>query len=569
MHDFWRRIGGPDAISWVTAVVMPPVIYAINIAGSGVTLQTAFWPLTLSSAASIVAMFAWLFAAKYTLLRNTASTPRPMRTMLVILISLVLRAWVFDTLLQAFGATTESEFWFRLIVAIPVFGVAIPLTGYLVSLSRDYSRNSAQTRQALAELETAQATAKEMVTNYRTELQNRVRTEIEAELANILAETPDRALDQVRHTIEDVVRPLSQQLTSETQIVSEPELAAGSRTNWLDVLRNATVGNPVHPIIVSVWVSGTALFWTLLRINAPVAFAFGLVAFVMVGLTLQATRWLWNLRIHRLSSPWQALCYSFALVLGTVFTNLVATRMPILGSQYTSTTWIATAVLVLAAGWSVAVIFSLRRELARSARELTQAQNELHEQYVRINTTLRLQQVAIGRVVHGPVQDALSAAGIRLARSLGLHESVTGLLAELRRSIDASLRDLASAPKQNVVALLADLQELWDGAVEIRGDLTPDALDALERHHASAITVVEIVREACSNAIRHGNAEHIEVKIDPQPSSLQVIVQNTKKPIDAAAARGVGSTILNELCLDWSIVSTDGQTTLSARVPLV
>lgn len=553
----------------MTAVSTPLVAYALNITGSGVSLDEHFWALTASSFVSIAVMLGVLFGAKYTILRGAASQPNPVGTLAVILLSQVLRAWVFDQLLVASGVAEHSEFWFRLVAAIPVFGVSIPLTGYLVSLSRDYSRTAAQTRLIRAELDAAQATAQQVIAEHRDVLQHRVRAVLEAEIAALMTEAPERALTQVQHIIDEVVRPLSRELTNEIHAVAEPELEVPKRADWLAVVRNVMNGTPIHPLLIAGWIAFVGMLWVFLRIDPAMSLLYSVMVFGIVGATLQVAKWLWSAYSQRIRPVWRAFWYTAALVLSTLLVNFVTSLIPVFAVHLSGSIWVSNTMLVLSAGWSVALVLSLRREQQRSLAELEVAQRELREQYVRLNTALRLQQVSIGRAVHGPVQDALSAAAIRLARAVGSGEAAAELVAELRGSVAASLHNLASDSQQNLAALLAGLQELWAGSVEIRFELSTEVDELLAMHPASAMTASEVVRGACANAIRHGRATEVELEVSCDSLGLQVVVTDNGSGFGGLRAPGIGSATLNELCLNWSLSRAGDQTVLTALVPIV
>ena len=71
------------------------------------------------------------------------------------------------------------------------------------------------------------------------------------------------------------------------------------------------------------------------------------------------------------------------------------------------------------------------------------------------------------------------------------------------------------------------------------------------------------MREAVSNAVKHGNADEIEItaKLNDGVIDLQVI-NNGKPPTEKQASTGYGTRILNELTLSWSLREIDSEKTV-------
>jgi glucose-6-phosphate-specific signal transduction histidine kinase len=83
--------------------------------------------------------------------------------------------------------------------------------------------------------------------------------------------------------------------------------------------------------------------------------------------------------------------------------------------------------------------------------------------------------------------------------------------------------------------------------------------------------VNEICKEAVSNAVRHGEAKNITISIDRSADELLVIeAADNGRGIESDAIPGVGSRMLDDLSVDWSISNNRGtaRTVLAAHLPL-
>lgn len=517
-----------------------------------------------------VLFFAGVWVAQRLFIRRLPRFPAFFVLFSVLLLFAVLRGILLGELLVAFGVTSDVFFWQRAWASVTNLGV---LT-VLLAVSYGLLSESVQVRRDLLAKHEQLVALTELSSRERLEQNQQLLSKVRAQLAYALrlsdTDTPERTLTVLRSSIDDVVRPLSRQLTTEIRTLPEPELTIPRRTDWFAVVRNVMERNPVHPLVLTVWVTLSALLQALLRMPVASALLYGVLLFAVGFAALSGARWLWARFMHWVGAGWRAVWYSVTLVISALIVIAVTTQLPEVAARYNPFTWGSNVMIMLTAGWGIAFVASLRNEQVLSAQQLVLARRDLHEQYVCLNTALRLQQVSIGRAVHGKVQDALSAAAFRLARAIEQGDASPEMISELQRSVAESINRVGSGgAKQNVPVLLGELQELWAGSVSIHADLPPHTAQVLDAYPASAMTVSEVVREACSNAIRHGEATEVTISIEAELNQLRVTVQNSGKPVAETISAGVGNTVLNELCLEWSLTSHNGMTTLVAVVPLV
>ena len=185
------------------------------------------------------------------------------------------------------------------------------------------------------------------------------------------------------------------------------------------------------------------------------------------------------------------------------------------------------------------------------------------------------QQLWLGRrawqfVVHGTVQSALTAALTRLQASPEPERYVLNRVAEdLERARQALL-----APPVRTIDLpdsIAQLKATWRGICDIRTNISDRAARALRSNNDACLCVNEIIKEAVSNAVRHGEAKVVNISIDRHDDfSLEIEVSNDGVPLRAQNKLGVGSRLIEELTTDWSIDSSKatGLTVFKANLPL-
>lgn len=173
-------------------------------------------------------------------------------------------------------------------------------------------------------------------------------------------------------------------------------------------------------------------------------------------------------------------------------------------------------------------------------------------------------------VVHGTVQAALTAAITRLSSGEELEQyQIDMVMQDLNRAKEA----LSKTPEIDVdlTQALQNLVSTWSGICQVKFSLTERATRALARDTDARMCVNEICKEAVSNAVRHGEATEVSVSIDRTNDELLAIkISNNGRQLSSKLNRGVGSSMLDELTLSWSLVNNRVTATvdLEAMLPI-
>lgn len=570
MTSFWRRVGGTEAISWVMWCFAVPTILAINVFASGVNLSQHGMSLVIASLGSVIAMMGWLFAAKFTLLRGARVHPMPVSTLAVFLVAAFVRALVFDQLLLFFGATQTPELGYRFFSSLPAFLISFVVVAYIVSLAKDFSRNIAEYQVTAKGLSQLRDSAHARISAKREELSSRVRKLLDSQIRELLTDTPDQALERMRRTIDDVVRPLSHELNAQMPDFTLASASPPARIEWKSVIRNAMDENPIRPLLFASWIACSAVIFITLRHQLGAGLLYTIAAFLVAYLGLHLGRWLWNRFFAKSGFLMRSICFTLWLAALAALLNAVAQW--VFGETFTHgyLVW-PQMVLSVVTGWFIALVFSLEREYARSTNELSAAQARVKDELLRLTTAFRLQQRAISRALHGPIQDVLSAATFRLATAIEEGSAEEELLTELQRSIADTLYliDVGELESVDVEQMLTEIGALWSGLTQVEWSMDAVTAHTLKKHSASAVSVAEILREACANAIRHGKARRVEVRVRKVEHLIEVEVRNNGHPVTADAPLGMGTSLLDDLTTRWSRDVENDTTVLRATVPLV
>ena len=154
-------------------------------------------------------------------------------------------------------------------------------------------------------------------------------------------------------------------------------------------------------------------------------------------------------------------------------------------------------------------------------------------------------------VIYGTVQAALTAALTRLSTKTQI-TSVELALQDLERAQN-SLRSTPTSDVDLSVAML-ELADTWRGICEVTTYFHDSALTGLEQSANARVCFNEIAKEVVSNAVRHGQAKQvtIETRISGK-GILSLKASNNGALLPENFEQGVGSQMLDELCIDWSL----------------
>lgn len=571
VRDAWRRVGSADALDPRAFPVLAAGVVAANLGGSGVPLPERLPALLAASALSLVAVFAVLLAARRLLFpgRPTDAEARPVAVLAVFLVALLVRAAVFDAALVALGATETPAVAVRFLVSLPGMGGGLVLIAYATSLVRSYTRDLAALRSVSAATDELIDVAAARAAAERQRMAAAVRARVAPALEALPADTPATARARLSDAIDGIVRPLSHELTRHLAPLGDLPALPSPQPRGTDVLRRAMTGEPIRPFAVTAGIAVTTPAFATALWGVGPGLLFSAVAVGGTFVILVAGRWLWRRTMGTAGPGTRAMCFSAFLVFSGLLMNVPLSMLPGIRAD---PLWLAIAdtALGLLYGWGLAILASLARETRCTSEKLAHAQRDHRALLARLTGALRAQHRAVGVVLHGPVQDALHAAVARIADALRAGTADAALLARLRDEIaDALLLvDRAERETPPIEVTLGGIAALWEGIAEVTWSVAAPVPALLADDPVARDGVTEIVRETCSNAIRHADAPDVAVRVDAADGGIRIRVRNTAVAPPADGPAGFGTVLLDELAPGWSRTWADGVTEVRALVPL-
>ena len=226
-------------------------------------------------------------------------------------------------------------------------------------------------------------------------------------------------------------------------------------------------------------------------------------------------------------------------------------------------------VIVPIFGWFIALGGAAQAESERLENAYNEGIAQLSWLKARLNLVNWYEQGEFARVLHGPVQSAINKGVIKLGSADAA--SRPAVIAEVRAGITSALAPELrwEGERRRFEELCDDLALTWADLCQIDFAISPAARAAINTDPACASLSWDVIHESCSNAIKHGKARWISVRItDPVDRVLTIDVVNNGEPAEVQSKPGMGSNMLDACTLSWSRTRKGGQTTLQARLPI-
>jgi signal transduction histidine kinase len=564
------RLGRPDAINWVTAVVALVLMVPAAIISAGVDFsgrEVAFTAIVLFRVSVMLAIFA---LGKVALIRFARIRPQPLITLGTFWVAIIIATTVFDLLLVVNGFAEESQLSQRLRTTFLGSTAALVLSSLLVTYARDFSRSNAELIQKLEELQRSKADAGERILARKAQLITTIKDSINAELAHFRGANPVTDSTVMQTLIDDVVRPLSYSLNRDFPVDDTVDVLPEEKTiDWYRVVQAAFAANPFRWVAFPIGIG--LISASFLILNFGLAGIYGTVLLLALsGGMFWGFGMAWRFLPQRLPTAIRALVFSAAHLPVGVATSWAVTLVTGFNVLQPVRLWSFVAIVVLIS-WSVTLVAATLGLLRDTNDTLKTTVEELKREVIITSNSYRQLHKGISRLLHGPVQEAITSSMLRLQGGSDTVE-VSGYADVIRERIAVALELLnqPALPVTDLKKVLEELQELWSGVVSINYSVADSDSKLIGSDRMASFAVAELVREACSNATRHGHANRIDIslKVVARERAIELVVDNDGAPIPRSSQPGIGSQLFDEQTLSWSRKRVGSRVRVRAKLPM-
>jgi signal transduction histidine kinase len=518
----------------------------------------------------LIAVLGYLsVAAVLRLARNLLSgkTPPAIVYLLVFLLAGFVRGVVIFQVGTEFGVIPPDEWQYRLLGSPLFILVSLSLVTVLVS-------NSVRATKELANLETSRLVLEKRLSSMRAEI-SRMNSEVAGNVSGLISPVIQelmvkikgskelaREIQELRTTVDEVVRPLSIAIAEKTDEMSSPQVAAAKvsiRENFrLD--SKLQVANQIVPFWSSALITLISTPAAVVFYGQDAALALALLAVSTVA-TLELAYFIFR-RVQLRSIA--ALLLQVAIFATAGGAAILALSLANLSAGLYPAARIITVTMII----GLAMFIGQIRQTQRYASQ--QKAREVNEQLELLNSQARrelwLNRRRIATVLHGPVQAALYASAMRLAQSSRPSKKlIQSVNQDLADALDVLKFD--SLEETDLRDVIGQITEVWSGTCEIYSNISKAVYQVTKKNPLVGEAVTEVLREAVSNAIKHGSATEIEIDAKVTAKLVVIsIVNNGKSPVNSRG-NGFGSKLYSELTHTWQLERTaDSRTRFSATV---
>lgn len=566
-----RLLGGREAASWATIVLYALPSFWVTLLFDRSRLDGGWIEWVVLAFAAYVATVAPIILARYTVLRPSARVAKPFTALGFYVLASITRAVAIVLIGSLTGIMPERELT-QIVATTPVHVIV-----WFVIISRGWeaiARHGRAVRaldRARGILEEGAAAISAVVEHQREEAVTTIRRELSPALelirgvsrSGLSRRSVDALVTQLSKTIDNVVRPLSEKLISSREssdLTSHSRQSQRTLANFFPA--RVTVATANAPITIALLTVYCALL--------PGVRAYGWLAVLMIliptacfivacgALLTRVTGY----RQFALAGVATLLFFTYGLAgaLGTTLAQTAAPAIPVNVSIQVGVIIITIAIVLAIYRLTLSGLHQVEAELREANLDLARKNAELRQR-------LWVERSALATTLHGPVQAAFQVAAMRIAsaRNLTVDE-----LRDLENHITEAVAQLASPETISRAAFedaIMHIESIWGSIASVSIQADVRFVASIDEYPGTGRCVLEIVREAVMNAIKHGDARHIRVNVSRQ--GLNALVVATNDGHESSSVRpGLGHRLLDELCLTWDLSQGPTETTLTACVPL-
>lgn len=505
---------------------------------------------------------------------------QPLAVLAVIAGSGCARGAFLGLVTAALGWAEDSHLGVRIPAAAVSFTFWFALSAILVDGTRRHRDAMRDIRSGLTTQQAALTRSAHQAADLRTDALEQTRRVVTDQLqrAVTLSSEPARAAAHLHEVVDSVVRPLSHALQEQAMVddrlrtsVHAVDRQALPLRLYLDRLASPSA---FRPLVAATIVVATAASLAFLLLGPRVGILGLGLAGAVVAVSLKALRSAMAPALERSglrmrSAVVLASWLATAALGGSVMMALVAqagawpTELTQNPDAQRVLSWSVSSLLVLTATAGAAAERVVRASRAEAESRLREVTEQARWSSARLRQSTWVQQQQLARLLHGEAQARIVSLALQL--QLNPPADVGGAIATLSADINRRLGQDHLGDWQEA---LAQTKILWARAIDLDITVDASAQAALIADPTAARATAEVMRESITNAVRHGAARHVLVRIQVEGSMIIFEADDDGAGIHEPMAAGMGHAMMDAVCLEWALI--DGPSgRLRAALPVV
>lgn len=416
-----------------------------------------------------------------------------------------------------------------------------------------YRQRLLELRKAEKELLKTTTVTIEDIQTSRNNVLNSLRQEINKALSGLVQQSTnskDSAATVVSELVrvsEEVVRPLSHNLLSETFADQLPDLGTQNRAKYFYRILNLASLNPFHPRVTSflagIQLVGVAIFEAANLLNGFISL---IIYSTWIFLVLYVSKKLIQKHLHKISLATRILLISFiySLVAWCPFViSFVGTSLDI-PTNYIFLIYLSLIAVILI--WAVAIYIALRTARDEALENLKSTNEKLGWSAARLGAQLWNEKQRMAHVIHKDIQGALISSALKLKSDLVNQLDTSESLSRIREIVQGSTELLlepteATSIRDNV----KNLNNLWSDVFQLELSIDELVEEKIQQDLICQQAVNDLIAEFITNAVKHGQATAGTLNFSLFDSNiLQMTLTNNGLPWPENPQPGLGSQMV-------------------------
>jgi two-component sensor histidine kinase len=486
-------------------------------------------------------------------------------TILAIAIGGLFRGYIIQSGLVFLDVESRTSVAFRIPAGIVLSLFVTLIVGYAWTTLKEIRHLLSGLREENEKLAVAlqqlQVETRQEETNRVFDLLSYIRDQIQL-LSTISTPTQINQLEQL---LKVIVRPISQNWAREVERF-EPTLSSRPEV-WNALETTKHLPNPFTVVSIVVCVSLIPMFATYGR---DIAIPLVLYASVILYCSLLVGYF----TIKKLSRVGNTLQRDFVIssvpsviALPSSFLTVYVLR----DTPYPFASFSISLVAIPLITWTLTIGNAARNESYTIIEKLEEIRGTLNWSIARINLLSWYHQGIISRLMHGTVQNSIHV-GLFMIQTESNESKHKNIITDVIENIDLAIQQLSKQERNTSLdfAALMDLPEAWKGIASIDISIDEKSRAILSGDAAALAIVVDIVQEMCSNAIRHGAAKIIDVKLVLGNQTLGIDISDDGLPFKNETKNlGIGTQFIESCTLEHWRERVNSENRSFCAVPLV
>ncbi|CAB4329716.1 MAG: hypothetical protein F2839_00285 [Actinobacteria bacterium] len=375
-------------------------------------------------------------------------------------------------------------------------------------------------------------------------------------------EDTSKAIFDLQRYVDDELRPLSHKIARDRSAV-HLDNAKTVHANRFTIPRSMVLSESIRPFV------STGLFFITFAAAAQRTMIFQRSLLFQLATLVSLLAYFYIVRqalgTRILPTPIAVLVGLGIFALTGPYVLAVLTSLGIESPPHISVATILVGILFGSANVVYSLLTSERLQLSAS---LQLANREIEDAVSLLKQREWIARRRVSYAMHGTLQSSLNAAILRLGYSeVPTNSTIDEIRFDIAHALDRVKREQGS--DYLFRAAKYEITHLWAGTIDINWNIDDQTMAVLDLNPTASECLAEVIREAVSNASRHGNATHIDIDISVNRLILTVRAVDNGKLIDHEAIPGLGHELLDDVCIQWSLVpEPNGGMNLTAKILL-